>query len=262
LRLCEQMGVDFIIANLHIDGRGADAYELAAAETLFNVAERCRSPVKICFQICPYDCKREDVATTLQMIRKVFSRRNSYFQLDGQPVLFVFWTGVQDGNKRWLHTLADSGADFLRIACSLRLYSPQDEKKKTFGLFDAWSLYSPLELASAGGWKRVWSQAYKNSHAGERDLKIVTISPGYNDAHLSDPNREGNPFRTIGREAGHIYQEMIDFALGLDTRPDLALISTFNEYHENTHIEPSRDLGSHYVDLTRKFIQTAKQRWK
>lgn len=262
LRVLAHMGVDFIIANLHIDGRGADAYELAAAETLFSIVERTKSPVKICFQICPYDCKREDLATTLKMIRKVFSRRPAYFQLEGQPVLFVFWTGVQDGNKRWIHTIADEGADFLRIGCSLRLYSAQEEAKKTFGLFDAWSLYSPLELASAGGWKRIWTQAYKNSNAGEQDLKIVTVSPGYNDAHLNDPNREGNPFRTISRESGHIYQEMLDFALGLDERPDMVLITSFNEYHENTHIEPSRDLGSQYVDLTRKFIQTAKQRWK
>lgn len=262
LKLCAQMGIDFLVANLHIDGNGADAYELASAESLFSVAERIKSPVKICFQICPYDCKREDLTTTAQMIRKIFSRRKSYLKLDGKPVLFVFWTGVQDGNKRWIQTLADATENYLKIACSLRLYPPADEKKKTFGLFDGWSLFSPLELAASGSWKRVWTQAYKHADAGAKGLRIVTVSPGYDDSHLADPNRENNPYRAIDRRNGKTYQEMTDFVLALDERPDIALISTFNEYHENTQIEPTRDHGSHYVDLTKHFIQSAKKRWK
>lgn len=262
LKLCAAMGIDFLIANLHIDGRGADAYELASAETLFSVAARTKSPVKICFQVCPYDCKREEITTTLAMIRKIFTRRNSYLRMDGRPVLFVFWTGVQDGNKRWIHQLDEAAKDFVKIACSLRMYPAAEEKKKTFGLFDGWSLFSPLELATAGSWKRVWTQAYKNSGAGAMDLRVVTLSPGYDDRHLADPNRENNPYRSIDRRGGKTYWEMFEFALSLEERPDLTLISTFNEYHENTHVEPSRDHGSLYVDLTRQFIRTAKKQWK
>lgn len=40
------------------------------------------------------------------------------------------------------------------------------------------------------------------------------------------------------------------------------LISTFNEYHENTHVEPSRTHGRQYMDMTREFIHKAREQWK
>ena len=41
----------------------------------------------------------------------------------------------------------------------------------------------------------------------------------------------------------------------------MVMISTFNEYHENTHIEPSRNHGSLYLNMTQEFVQEGKRRW-
>lgn len=262
LKMFEEMGINFLILNLHIDGKGVSGYELAAAENIFSIVEENHSPVRLAIQICPYECKREQLIEILQVTAKMFGRRSSYLRMQGEPVIFFFWTGVQDGNKTWLNAIEDTTPDCIRIASSLRMYSAKDERSKTFGVFDGWSLYSPLELSQPSSWERLWRQAYRNHAAGTKGLKIATVSPGYDDRHLRDNNRKGNLYRSIDRQAGTTYQKTIDFALSITEQPDLVLISTFNEYHENTHIEPSRTHGKLYMDMTKDFIQKARELWK
>ena len=258
----EEAGVDFAILNLHVDASGADAYELAAAENIFSVVDERDSPTRLAVQICPYDCTHERLTEAIQLVRKVFMPRRPYLHYDGQPVLFFFWTGVEDGNKRFVHLVDELTSGCLRIASSLRMYWPKDEPRKTFGLFDAWTLYSPLELCGANSWRSLWNEAYTHAPAGKRQLRIATVSPGYDDRHLTDSSRKGNEFRQVARDGGETYRTMLDFALSLEERPDMVLVSTFNEYHENTHIEPSREHGSLYLDMTREFISAAKTQWK
>jgi glycosyltransferase involved in cell wall biosynthesis len=260
-RLFEQMGVDFVVLNLHVDRNGTNDYEQAAAESVFSVVDRMDTPVRLAVQVCPYDCQREQLAKALKSIHGNFMPRRSYFHFEGEPVLFYFWTGIQDGNKPWINLIDDNTQGVLRIASSLRMYSSKEERRQSFGLFHGWSLFSPLELAAPANWERIWMQAYCNSDAGSRNLKILSVSPGYDDRHLRDPNRKTNPHRSIDRQQGGAYRRMVEFALSVQDVPDMVLISTFNEYHENTHIEPSRNHGSLYLNMTKEFVQEGKRRW-
>ena len=260
-RQFEQIGLDFVLLNLHVDKNGLNDYEQASAESIFSVVERMNSNVRLAVQVCAYDCKREQLAKLLDKIRNQFVPRPSYFHYEGQPVLFYFWTGVHDGNKPWINFIDDNTQEFLRIASSLRMYSSKEERRHSFGLFHGWSLFSPLELSAPANWERVWMQAYDDSDAGTENLRILSVSPGYDDRHLRDPNRKTNPHRSVDRGDGAAYQRLIDFSLGVTDVPDMVVISTFNEYHENTHIEPSRNHGSKYLNMTRDFVQEGKRRW-
>jgi glycosyltransferase involved in cell wall biosynthesis len=257
----EALQLDFVVINLHVDRYGCNAYELAAAKSIFSVVGGLDTNVKLAFQICPYDCNREQLADAVEVIRNHFVSRESYFHYEGEPVLFYFWTGLQDGNKPLLNFIDDATDGFVRIATSLRMYSAKEERSHSFGLFHGWSLFSPLELSAPVHWERIWKQAYENSGAGTRNLRIISVSPGYDDRHLRDPNRKSNPHRSIDRDSGATYRRMLAFAMSVEQPPDMVLISTFNEYHENTHIESSRNHGSLYVDLTREFVQEGKRRW-
>ncbi|MGD9723326.1 MAG: glycosyltransferase [Pirellulales bacterium] len=260
-RQFEQMGLDFVAVNLHVDRNGSNAYEQAAAKSIFNVVDRLQSNVRLAIQLCPYDCTREQFAESIAVIREQFVPHESYFHYDGEPALFYFWTGIQDGNKSWINFVDETTAGFVRVASSLRMYSAKEERSHSFGLFHGWSLFSPLELSAPTNWERVWAQAYQNSGAGTRNLRVLSVSPGYDDRHLRDPNRKSNPHRWIDRQQGAIYRRMLAYALSVPEPPDMVMISTFNEYHENTHIEPSRNHGATYFDMTREFVQEGKRRW-
>ena len=42
-------------------------------------------------------------------------------------------------------------------------------------------------------------------------------------------------------------------ALALHPVPDFVIITSFNEFHENTHIEPSKKYGDTFLRSTRAF---------
>jgi hypothetical protein len=129
------------------------------------------------------------------------------------------------------------------------------------GLFDGFSLFSPLDICNPARWHDTWKTVYDSGSAGNRHLRIFTVSPGYDDSQLGDFARRSNLRRKIPRNSGQTYRAMLDCALALDPYPHQVLISSFNEYHENSHIEPSLNRGFRYMEMTREFIETARKRW-
>jgi len=250
----EDAGVDFAVLHLHVDDNGCDPYELAAFGTILRKAHAGARRLKFAICLCPYTDNLEAIDATIKFIRTAFVPQQPYLWRAEKPVLFMFWTGAKDGDGALCHFLADASEDFMRIALTLRLYDRHTEPQKTFGMFDAFSIYSPLELSSAKEWERLWQLAYDGSDAGRLSLRIATVCPGYDDTHLTTPFRAGNLYRSIGRDNGRIYTRCWDFVLRQKEAPQIVLITSMNEYHENTHIEPSRAHGQFYLDMTRNQI--------
>jgi hypothetical protein len=68
-----------------------------------------------------------------------------------------------------------------------------------------------------------------------------------------------NPYRYIPRIEGATYGKTWDFVIRNKDKIDIVMISTFNEYHENTHIEPTIQQGNGYINLTKDFILKIKE---
>ena len=143
----------------------------------------------------------------------------------------------------------------------MRLPDATNEEKLTFNFFKGFVPFSPLELSDEKNWDKVWTAAYKNADKAGMPYRMVTLSPGYDDTGLDADVRIGNPYRKIDRKEGATYQKSMQFVEELPTPPHLVMISTFNEFHENTHIEPSLRHGMHYIDMTRDFIARIKAKW-
>lgn len=124
----------------------------------------------------------------------------------------------------------------------------------TGGLFTGFAPFSPLELAESDNLDSVWNMAWRLADEAGMQLRVAAVSPGYDDTGLNDPRRIGNPRRSIPRQEGALYRRGLEWIERLEPAPHLVTISTFNEYHENTHIEPTIRHGSRYVEMTRDFI--------
>lgn len=256
----ERAGVDFAILNLHVDAGGPNDYELVSIKRILSVARQMNTRLRFTVQLCPYGCEHRQLTEATDILRPL-ARDPVFLRLNEKPVLFFFWNGTLDGDPAAIKLLHEQTQDFIRIACSLRMFPPQEERFKTFGLFDGFSFFSPLELGREENWERLWKQGYRDCAAGAMELRIATISPGYDDSHLIDPERELNPNRVIARNNGATYRVTMDFVLGLSERPDMVLISTFNEYHENSHVEESHEHGGLYMEMTQAFVQELRRRW-
>jgi hypothetical protein len=90
--------------------------------------------------------------------------------------------------------------------------------------------------------------------------RIATVSPGYDDRGLKDELRIRNPHRFVPRKKGATYRTCMRWVEKLDKTPHLVVISTFNEFHENTHIEPTLRHGTDYVQMTKEFVERMKHR--
>ena len=78
---------------------------------------------------------------------------------------------------------------------------------------------------------------------------IPTVIPGYDDRNLRGLNRP-----ILERKEGKFYEEFWQIVKKyLDPSLKIALITTFNEWHEGTEIEPSKEYGNKYLELTKLF---------
>ena len=258
----EDAGLDFLVLNLHLDRDGFHPREMVTIENMFSLASSMSSSLRFTLQLCLQEGIPDNFSELMDLIRQRFCRNPRYLHLDRRPVLYLFWTGVMDGRRSGIRVLRDSMEGIVRIAGSLRLYDRQTEYRKTMGLFDGFSLISPLDLSAPDMWEEIWGKAYAESEAGSMGMRIVTCGPGYDDSHLEDSARSMSPHRVVPRNDGETYAAAIDFALSVKPRPHQVLISSWNEYHENTHIEPSFKFKSLYLDMTKDFIRSGKQLWK
>jgi hypothetical protein len=79
---------------------------------------------------------------------------------------------------------------------------------------------------------------------------VAGVGPGYD--HSAVPGRE--PL-VRDREGGAFYRQSWERLLSHNptTRPSIAIVETWNEWHEGTDIAPSKQYGRQYVELTRQY---------
>ncbi len=105
--------------------------------------------------------------------------------------------------------------------------------------FSGWCIYSPLQLGQRPVREGIWTSSYRSFAEDGGRVRVFTICPGYDDTRLASPQRSQSRHRAISRRGTRTYEQMQQVALDLDPSPDLMVVTSFNEFHENTHIEPS-----------------------
>jgi hypothetical protein len=76
---------------------------------------------------------------------------------------------------------------------------------------------------------------------------VPYVLPGFDDRHLG---RTKTLF--IPRNNGETYKEQWKFVL--EEKPNLVMINSFNEFHEETAIEPCKEWGTLYLNLTSDIV--------
>jgi hypothetical protein len=114
---------------------------------------------------------------------------------------------------------------------------------------------SPMGRLKLGPHAMEMDDAFAAAYAGEvvpLDIKsfLVTVIPGYNDTKVRDPGTVRE------RLNGQVYAQFWDIVMQLNA--ESVLVTSFNEWHEGTEIEPSREYGFDYLAMTRQFVEQYK----
>jgi glycosyltransferase involved in cell wall biosynthesis len=260
LELVDEAGLDYLVINLQVSGSGLDPRELRAVDTLFEMTADRSPDLSLCFMVTCDKADSQSIDASLTWLDEHYLDHPSYLRLDSKPVLWFFVTESFIGHFFYNYaSFSESTRDYHRVAAAGFCFSKC--LPNHYGeFFDGWSLYSPLQIAATDECEALWDSSYREFtevKAG-RGLGVFTICPGFDDTGLTHSHRPNSDHRTIARNETDTYARMQEACIGLHDRADLVVITSFNEFHENTHIEPSEAFGRQYIGATQCFSEKLK----
>jgi len=120
----------------------------------------------------------------------------------------------------------------------------QDFAEYFLNFTDGLHIYGPCGFsASLSKVFEVYNQASDAAHSKNK-IFVATVMPGYDDTGC--PGRSGY---VVDRQNGTYYTSF--WSIATACFPDGYIITSFNEWHESTEIEPSLEYGYQYINLTR-----------
>ena len=220
---------------------GRDSFTDRALPLLFKAAEKYG--IKINFHIEPH--LGQGKRTALQVRNALVYLLDKYGDSPalyrhtslGNRAMFYVYDSYLTPSKEWATILAPQGTQTIRgtkyDAVVIGLWVKQHEKAFFVdGHFDGFYTYFATDGFTYGStlanWKKLaaWGRAHNK-------LFIPCAAPGYIDTRI----RPWNGKNTRDRENGAYYDR--SFQAAIDAGPDLIGITSFNEWHEGTQIEPA-----------------------
>jgi glycoprotein endo-alpha-1,2-mannosidase len=196
--------------------------------------------LKVCIHIEPFGGR--NAITTGNAVRKLIDEYGSHpaffrsKEAGNRPVFFVYDSYLTPATE-WAELLKPGGKESIRgttyDSAMVGLWVKEgDGTFMTEGGFDGFYTYFAADRFSFGSTAKNWPQmaAFAREH---KLLFIPSVGPGYNDTRI----RPWNGGTTRSRDEGRYYDRMFEAAIRC--KPDLISITSYNEWHEGTQIEPA-----------------------
>ena len=188
----------------------------------------------------PFFRTAEDVKNALAYLLSAHAAKPSYLKWNGKPVIFISQNYLpsaegQSALAAWraIRNQVDPGRRSLWIIEGFDM--------ALLDVFDGDFLYSVAWSNDVGATARQWA-----SRARARGgFWVGTVMPGWDDTRLVERPK---PYKR-DRQNGEWYRAA--WAGAASANPDWIVITSWNEFVENTYIEPSARYGAQYLELTR-----------
>jgi len=241
IRLAKAAGIDGFI----VSWWGEGTYTDQNLHTILETAERENFKITIYLEILK-DGPRDitEIESILSDFFRKYGNDDRYYKLDDKPLIFV-WAADSHPPEIWrnvFQNLNSKGYSARYMACSLN--------PAYLDLFNGLHTYGTIGIQNLGEVYNRTSNICKTysllNNLAESKIWAATICPGYDDRLV--PGRVGYYQE---RQNGTYYGQTFNAAESSD--PDWLLITSFNEWPENTYIEPSKKYGFNYLLMTEKF---------
>lgn len=220
---------------------------------ILDTAQKFGLEVTVYLETVPNQ-KREDGLTYVDYLIQNYSEHPAWLKLKNRPVIFIYGRAInQIGLNGWLWIINKVNQKYSEGI----VFIGDRISKNSARVFDGIHTYnitgstqgkSPEEI-------RQWAQ---NSFpqwittAGKDRISCITIIPGYDDSKLGRPEPRPITDRHNGETYRILWQETIS------ANPDWILITSWNEWHEGSEIEPSVENGDRESNTTVQFARRFK----
>jgi glycoprotein endo-alpha-1,2-mannosidase len=248
-RWAKAAGIDGLI----VSWWGQNDYTDRAMPLILDACKRHGLTACIYYETVPRPQTPESAAKDIVKALNKYGRHPAYMKINGKPVVFIYGRAVQQlGLAEWLKALKMVNAEYeggivaigdqfsygaarvfdgvhtYNTAGQLRGRDPSDVGRWAAETYPSW-----VQLADAAG-----------------KISAITVIPGYDDRKIRKPGL------AVKRYDGELYRVQWEQAIKAD--PHWVLITSFNEWHEGSEIEPSLQYGRRYLDLTAEYAARFK----
>jgi glycoprotein endo-alpha-1,2-mannosidase len=193
----------------------------------------------------------QGVISDLDFIWEHYSSHPAFLRLDDRPVMFIYTRTMLQAYWQWPQIIekAQEQQNWFFSGDCITTLMPFFAGKA----FDQVHFYNPVVEADIFTARFLrYASFVRFAHALDKTAAL-TVIPGYDERRI--PSRPLQMY--MDRRSGSLYK--ILWSKTIKARPDWVLITTFNEWHEGTEIEPSIEYGEEYLCLTKQFSEKFKK---
>ena len=232
---------------------GHGDYTDRAMPKILDACERHGLAACIYYETVPKPQTAETAARDIIRVLEKYGRHKAHLKVDGKPVVFIYGRAVgQLGLTGWLEAVKLINAGYRGGAVLIGDQFSYGAAR----VFDGVHTYNTAgslagrALPDAQKWAPATYPSWVQLADGADKISTITVIPGYDDTKIRKPGL------AVERHDGELYRVEWEQAMAAD--PHWVLITSFNEWHEGSEIEPSLEFGSKYIERTGEFAERFK----
>lgn len=213
-------------------------------ENILNAAAEGGMQVSLYYETIP-DKNPDEAVTDLLWALDNYGSAPGFFRLDGRPVIFIYGRAInQIPLYKWTNVIEQVKAshDVVLIADSTN--------RRVIEHFDGAHTYNVVGTIKRGVNMQSFYTKFSTACSESGVIYAATVIPGF------DNSRVHQNYLYVDRREGELYNELWSYAL--ESNPDWMIITSFNEWHEGSEIEPSKELGDRYIKRTAAWVKKFK----
>ena len=218
---------------------------------LLDAAQKNGLSVTVYFEVVhPENAPKPDGAVKdVLYLLEHYGKHPAWLKVNGKPVIFVYSRAIgQIKVDGWLQVIDAVNKKYPGGA----IFIGDQITKSAARVFDGIHTYNPTGHTAGKSPEqlRAWAHAaYPDwvQIAGRDRIACLTIIPGYDDSKLGRPAPRPITDRQNGETCRILFEEAVA------ANPDWILITSWNEWHEGSEIEPSLENGERSLKAVAAF---------
>jgi len=245
----KQAGIDGWI----VSWWGHKSFSDRAMDRILQSAHAAGLDVTIYYETVPNPKTPDTAAADIVALLKRYGEHPAWLRVDGKPVVFVYGRAVGElGLIDWAEAVSRINKQYAAGAVVIG-----DRISRTAAaVFDGIHTYNTAGRLKdkspddAQAWARETFPDWVRTADAFGRISTLTVIPGYDDTKIRSPGLN------VPRDGGRLYRTQWQEAIAAD--PHWVLITSWNEWHEGSEIEPSHEDGDQYLQITGEYTARFK----